>query len=158
VPFSKTRIAGSGFTVFTWNGTQLGLMQTLQDTAPAPVAGAQPIQPIDQQYPIEIVNAAAFGPGSLRLTFFETWNQNVWNQLPGFAAAQSLADVFNTQLQLGLMTCRKIIKVPSPVGSYRTKVYNNVVITDVDDGETVQISSMNIPKSITAMYTSFSVV
>ena len=70
---SKTRIGGSGFTTMTFRGTRLAYLQTFQDTPPQPVAGAQVVQPIDEETPLEIVTAMAAGAGTLRLSFYEIW-------------------------------------------------------------------------------------
>lgn len=158
MPQSKVRVGGSGLTVFSWGGSgaALAYLQTIQDTAPTPVAQAVPVQSITDPYPSEIVTARAVGAGTLRLTFYELWNQSVWESLPGFSGAHSLLDVLTRQLSLGSISCRKIIKTPS--GSPRTKVYHNCVIVDVDDGEQINIGTMVMPKGITVMYTNYSMV
>lgn len=156
MPETKVRIAGSGLTVFSWGSTTLAYCQTIAETAPTPVAQAVPIQSITDETPIEIVTARAVGAGTLRLTMYETWNASVWEQLPGMHGAHTLLDVFKRQISLGSVTCRKIIKTPN--GKPRTKVYQNCVIVDVDDGEQINIASMVMPKGFTIMYTKYTVV
>jgi hypothetical protein len=151
MPESKVRIGGSGLTVFSFGSKSLAYLQTIQDTAPTPVAQAVPVQSITDEVPSEIVTARAVGAGTLRLTFYETWNVSVWQQLPGFGNATSLLDVLKTQLGLGSITCRKIIKTPT--GAPRTKVYHGCMIVDVDDGEQINIATMVLPKGLTIMYT-----
>lgn len=155
---SRTRIGGSGWTTFSFRGTRLAWLQTLQDTAPAPVAQAQAVQPLDAQRPVEIVTARAVGPGTLRLTIFELWNANVWQQLPGLGNARNLLEIFQTQVGLGNISCRKIIRKPPPQAGFRTKNYIGCVITDVDDGETINIGTMTLPKGITIMYSNVSYI
>lgn len=149
---SVVRIGGSGFTVMTWRGTQLAYLQTLQDSPPQPVAQAQAIQPIDEPTPIEIVTAQAVGAGTLKLTFYELWNVPVWDMLPGLEGTGNLLEVLQRQVQLGEITCRKVIKTPN--GAYRTYVYNGCVIVDIDQGESINIGTMSLPKTITLQYTS----
>lgn len=153
---SKVRVGGSGFTTMTWRGTRLAYLQTLQDTPPQPVAGAQTVQPIDEPVPLEIVTAHAVGPGTLRMTFFELWNTPVWSQLPGLEGTDTLLDVLRRQIQLGEISCRKLIR--SPGGIMRAKVYHNMVVTDIDEGEQVLINTMSLPKTMTMQYTHSSVV
>ena len=153
---SQTRVAGSGWTSISWQGTTLAWAQTVQDTAPAPVAAAQAIQPLDQEHPVEIVTARAVGAGTLRLTLFELWNGPVWQQLPGLSTAKTLLDVLKTQVTLGNVSCRKTIRLPS--GGFRVKVYYNCVITDADDGETINIGTLVLPKNVTMMYTYYSMI
>lgn len=151
MPQSKVRIGGSGFTVMQWQGTRLAYLQNINDTAPRPVATAEAIQPIDEEHPIEIVTPQAVGPGTLSLQFYELWNAPVWATLPGFEGTNNLLDVLKRQVQMGAITCRKIIKNPN--GTYRTRVYHNCVIVDFDESETVNIGTMTLPKSIRIQYT-----
>ncbi|WP_267716794.1 hypothetical protein [Streptomyces sp. CoH17] len=153
---SQTRVGGGGWTTFSWRGTRLAWMQVLQDNSPTPVASAQPVQPLDAETPIEIVTPRAVGPGTLRLTNFELWNKQVWQQLPGLEKANGILDVFKTQVNLGNISCRKIIKRPS--GGYKTKVMYGCTIVDVDDSETINLGTMLLPKGITVMYTDFNYV
>jgi hypothetical protein len=153
---SKTRIGGSGFTSMSWRGTPLAYLQTLQDTPPQPVAGAQVVQPIDQPRPLEIVTAMAVGAGTLRLTFYELWNTYVWAQLPGLEGTNNLLEVLQRQVSLGEISCRKLIASPS--GITRARVYHGCVLTDIDEGEQITIGTMTLPKTITLQYTLTTVV
>lgn len=147
---SKTRVGGSGYTSMTWRGQRLAYLQTLQDTPPQPVAGAQVVQPIDEETPLEIVTAVAVGAGTLRLTFYELWNEPVWAGLPGLEGTNNLLEVLKRQIQLGEISCRKLIKSPS--GVTRARVFHGCVLTDIDEGEQINIGTMTIPKTITLQY------
>jgi hypothetical protein len=140
----------------TWRGTRLAYLQTLQDTPPQPVAGAQVVQPIDEPNPLEIVTALAVGAGTLRLTFYELWNVPVWAGLPGLEGTNTLLEVLQRQIQLGEISCRKLIKSPS--GITRARVYHSCVLTDIDEGEQVNIGSMTLPKTITMQYIKTTIV
>ena len=153
---SKTRIGGSGFTTMTWRGTRLAYLQTLQDTPPQPVAGAQVVQPIDEEVPLEIVTAMAVGAGTLRLTFYELWNLPVWSALPGLEGTFNLLEVFKRQIQLGDIACRKLIR--SPMGITRARVFHGCCVTDIDEGEQVNIGTMTLPKTLTLQYLKTTVV
>lgn len=148
---SKTRIAGSGFTTMAFRGQRLAYLQTMQDTPPQPVAAAQVVQAIDDPYPQEIVTALAVGAGTLRLTFFELWNEPVWAKLPGLEQTNNLLEVLQRQIQLGDVSCRKLIRSPG-TGIIRARLYLGCVLTDVDEGEQVNIGSMTLPKTITMQY------
>src|ERR1700761_7519569 len=137
---SVTRIGGSGFTTMMWNGQRLAYLQVMQDTPPAPVANAQAVQPIDESVPLEIVTAMAVGVGTLRCTFYELWNYPVWSMLPGLQGTYSLIAVLKAQIAMGAITMQKVIKSPS--GIMRARVYHNVVIVDIDEGENVNIGTM----------------
>lgn len=148
---SRVRIGGSGYTVMTWRGNTLAYLQQIGDTAPTAVARAEEIQPIDEPHPLEIVTAQAVTGGTLRLRFFELWNAPVWASLPGMEGTHTLIDVLRRQLSLGEITMQKIIKNPN--GSYRVRVYHGCVIEDIDENESVEISSMTVPKTISIRYT-----
>lgn len=154
---SKTRIGGSGFTTMTFRGTRLAYLQTLQDTPPQPVAGAQVVQAIDDEVPSEIVTAQAVGAGSIRLTFYELWNQPVWSTLPGLEGTNNLLDVLKRQVNMGEVTCRKLIRSPG-TNITRARVYHGCVITDIDEGEQINIGTMTLPKTITMQYIRTTVV
>jgi hypothetical protein len=134
----------------TWNGTRLAYLQVMQDTPPTPVATAQAVQPIDESVPLEIVTAMAVGVGTIRCTFYELWNAPVWATLPGLQGTWNLLDVLKRQISLGTVTMSKIIKSPS--GIMRAKVFHNVVVTDIDEGENVNIGTMTLPKTLTFQY------
>lgn len=147
---SVTRIGGSGFTTIMWNGRRLAYLQVMQDTPPAPVAQAQAVQPMDEPVPLEIVTAQAVGVGTIRCTFYELWNEPVWSMLPGLQNTANLLQVLQAQLRMGTVTMQKVIKAPN--GFMRSKVYHNVVITDIDEGENINIGTMTLPKTLTMQY------
>lgn len=147
---SVTRIGGSGFTTMMWNGSRLAYLQVMAETPPAPVATAQAVQPIDESVPLEIVTAMAVGVGTLKCTFYELWNEPVWQMLPGLEGTINLLAVLKQQISLGTVTMQKVIQ--SPTGIMRSKVFHNVVITDIDEGESVNIGTMTLPKTMTFQY------
>lgn len=147
---SKVRIGGSGLTTMLFQNLRLAYLQVMQDTPPTPVAQAQGIQPIDESVPLEIVTALAVGVGTLRCTFYELWNEPVWSTLPGLEGTANLLDVLKRQVTLGTITMQKVIKSPS--GFMRARVYHNVVITDIDEGENINIGTMSLPKTLTFQY------
>lgn len=153
---SKTRIGGSGFTTMTFRGTRLAYMQTLQDTPPQPVAGAQVVQAIDEAVPQEIVTSMAVGAGTMRMTFYELWNEPVWSGLPGLESTNTLLEVLQRQVQLGEVRCTKLIRSPS--GIFRVRNYHGCVLTDIDEGEQINIGTMTIPKTLTMQYIKTTIV
>lgn len=147
---SKVRIGGSGLTTMLFQNIRLAYLQVMQDTPPTPVATAQGIQPIDESVPLEIVTALAVGVGTLRCTFYELWNEPVWATLPGLEGTSNLLDVLKRQVTMGTITMQKVIKSPS--GFMRARVYHNVVVTDIDEGENINIGTMSLPKTLTFQY------
>ena len=134
-----------------WQGQRLAYLQVMQDTPPTPVATAQAVQPIDEPVPLEIVTAMAVGVGTLRVTFYELWNVPVWAELPGLEGTNNLLEVLKRQIQLGTITMQKIVKSPGS-GIMRARVYHNCSVTDIDEGENINIGTMTLPKTLTVQY------
>lgn len=176
----RTRVGGSAFTVFTWANNVIGFGQQIATVSPTPVgAGATPIQPMDSPYAIEIITPAAQTIGTITVQLKELYNQKVWEQLAGLAGSPDLVNIFIRVAAFGLTSqgggiqVAKIIRPPLLQGITPTnplspsaltkiqagnqaygEIYNNVVITNVQDGETIDISTMDINKTITMAYTS----
>lgn len=140
----------------TFRGTRLAYLQTLQDTPPQPVAGAQVVQAIDEAVPQEIVTSLAVGAGTMRMTFYELWNEPVWSRLPGLEQTNTLLEVLQRQVQLGEVRCTKLIRSPS--GIFRVRNYHGCVLTDIDEGEQVNIGTMTLPKTLTMQYIKTTIV
>lgn len=75
------RVGGSGFTAFWWMGQVIGFAQAVANQSPQPVAAPVAIQPLDQQYPLQILVPAAVGPGTLQVQLFEMYNAKVWDEI-----------------------------------------------------------------------------
>jgi hypothetical protein len=166
------RVGGSGFTAFQWKGHVIGFAQSVEHTGPQPVAPPSPIQPLDQQYPMQILVPAAIGAGTLRVQLFEMYNRKVWDQImkitdtldPSSAGAR---DVYNDLSEIFLrlsalanpITCTKIVYPPGtgvrggPGVRHYADVYHNCMVTDIRDDEIIEIGTMEVIKNMTIMYT-----
>lgn len=142
---------GGGYTAFTFRSKPLAYVDVIADQAPQPVANPEPVQPLDARHPIEIAFPVAHGPGTLTLTIREQWGEDVWEQLPGYQGTTDIIDIFQRNINQGSIQCQKIIRMPN--GRVRSVIYHGVVVTNVDDSETVDIRTMTLPKRITLMYT-----
>lgn len=166
----KFRVGGSGFTVFKWQPLKgdskvIAFARQVSHTSPAPVGpGPVPIQPLDARRPVEIITPAAISMGELVLELYELYNQRVWEQLSIIANSRDLAQIFrkvaNTGHEINLV---KVIKPPkgvsksgtnaSPQASHYQEVYHNAVITNVLDGEVIDVGTMEVLKQISVGYT-----
>jgi hypothetical protein len=146
----RFRVVGSGFTIFTYGGSQVNYCQEIQDRPPDPVAPPQAIQPIDETHPIEIAFPRAAGAGMLTLTIIDQWNLEVWRQFPGYSTGviNDIVDILTRSAQIGGV---KLIKNPN--GGTRAVNYHGAVITNVDMSEDVRIESMTVGKMVQIMYT-----
>jgi hypothetical protein len=158
----RYRVGGSGFTVFVWDNQPIGSARQIVHQSPQPVGpGPVPIHPLDAARPLEIITPRAVGMGTLVLEFYEIYGEKVWQRLRTFAGNQAgrnirdLADVFrvvsDTPKPIDLI---KVVRPPkgSNVPAYMEQ-YHNCVITNVADGETIEVGTMEILKQITVAYT-----
>lgn len=159
---NRTRQGGSGFTSFFWNQQPIAFCRQLAHTPPTPVGpGPTPIQPLDEPYPIDIITPAAQTVGTLQLELYELYNRKVWDQLSIIAGS---IDIVNIMIKVAASaTPIQIVKVIQPptlggtvggtgLGKY-FDIFHNCVITSVEDGETIEIGTMEITKRIQVMYT-----
>ncbi len=170
------RTGGSGFTVFWWDGHPIGFAQAVGHTAPQPVAAPIAAQPMDQQYPMQIITPAAQGPGTLQLEMFELFNEKIWDTLmlvtdtntrsqDGFQAGSIYHDLTQIFLRLAAIgrpiSCYKLIYPPyvgvrggnpnaKPIYADQ---YFNCAITDIRDDERIEIGTITVIKNLTIQYT-----
>lgn len=83
---NRVRIAGAGFTLFTYGGQPITFCEQVQHQSPRPVAQFSAIQPMDEPYPVEILTPPAAGPGQLTLNMFELFGSGghaskAWDRL-----------------------------------------------------------------------------
>lgn len=180
----RTRVGGSAFTVFTWQNQVIGFGQQIATVSPTPVgAGATPIQPMDSPYAIEIITPAAQTIGTITMQLKELYGQKVWEELAGLSGASDLVNIFIRMAAFGLnsqgggIQVSKIIRPPllqgitptNPLSSSALnqiaagngaygEIYNNAIITNVQDGETIDIGTMDVNKQITIAYTSITLI
>lgn len=150
---TQSRVTGSNFTTFRWNGNPIAYLAEFRDSGQAPVAGPEPIHPLGSPHPVEVAVSNALGIGNLSFVVTELWNKPVWQHLSGLASAQNILDVWTLFRSMkDEVTCQMVIRNPNS-NVWRTKTFHGVVITAIDDSEAVTIGGMTIDRSIAAMYT-----
>lgn len=150
---SKVRVAGTGYTYLTYKGKRIERLRNFNDSGQSPVASAEPIQGIGDDYPTEIAFPAAIGAGQLTFTTYELWEKGMWQDIFNgrFDGTNDLLELFKSQLKLGDIQIQKVIKGPN--GKGRVITYDGVVVVNATDAESVQLSTMTHPKTVTCMYT-----
>lgn len=153
----QVRVTGSNYTTFRFGGKTLAYLQIVADSGQRAFGGTggqgyEFIHPLGSRTPTEIAVSRVLGGGTLLLTFVETWNAAVWEQLPGLAGTTDIVEIFERLSRTPqYMTATKIITTPS--GTRRGKTYHRVTIVDIDDGETITVGGMSIPKTVLVAYT-----
>lgn len=155
---ARTRVGGSGFTAFFWQTQPIGFCRQIAHTSPTPVGpGPTPIHPLDEPYPIEIITPAAQNIGSLTLELYELYNHKVWDALSLVAGSIDLVNIFITISEnKDPIQVVKYIQPPKIRGIAATPYaerFHNCVITNVEDGETIEVGTMEVTKRITVAYT-----
>ncbi len=170
MPQTNTRIVGSGFTAFFWQNQPIAFLDDVTDSGQQPITQYQAVTPLGASYPVEFALPRVRQEGTLQFTIRELWNQWVWWALgqqtastitPGtgqgtFTGTYNIVDVYNAQANTPTpINCYTIIKIPSVTGGqggYRGWQYNNVVLTQIDDREQIQIGSLTMPRTLQAVY------
>lgn len=143
---------GSSYTTFRYSGANIAYLQSVRDSGQSFVVQAQAVQPLGNIYPAEIVAPRALGAGTIALSITELWHHEIWEQLAGLAGTTDLVQIVNRLAgQNQAVSCTKIITPPS--GPKYGKTYHGCVITDIQDGENFDITTLTMPKQISVMYT-----
>lgn len=153
MPQTKVRVVGSSFTTFRWRGKDIAFLDGMQDSGQQPIAPPDVIHPLDKKYPVEFATARAMSEGTLTFTVRELWNMPVWQHFAGLEQAKDIIDIWERMsADPTSITCQTIIKPPQG-NVWRVKTYHNVMISAVDDSEQIQIGTLSVARSVTALYT-----
>src|SRR3954466_1303293 len=154
---ARGRVGGSGFTAFYWDSQPIGFCRELAHTSGTPVGpGPTPLQPLDEPYPIDILTPAAMTIGTLSLELYELYNHKVWDQLRWISGELDLVNVFLAMAEHGPVQIVKVVRSPVLAGAVRREyadIFHGCVITNVEDGERIEIGTMEITKRLTVAYT-----
>lgn len=155
---NRVRVGGSGFTYFSWMNQIIAFARQVSHTSPEPVGpGPVAIQPLNAKRPIQVITPGAAGMGTLVVELYELYGAQVWEQLIGLSGTLDLVEIFQAVAAMANpISMSKTIVPPVLQGvhfpSY-SEVYHNCVITNVANGETIEVGTMEIRKQITVAYT-----
>lgn len=160
----RARVGGSAFTVFTWNSNPILYARQISHQSPTPVGpGTTPIHPMDTPYPIELITPQALTMGTLTLELYELYGSNVWERLDATLGRKSgegpvdLAGIFQSMAaRSDPVRIVKYIRPPKLSGAQHhayTEEYHNCVISQVMDGETIEVGTMEVLKTMVVNYT-----
>jgi hypothetical protein len=160
---TKARVVGSGYTVLSYNASPIAYCEGWEDSGQRAFSDVgqayQFIQPIGAEHPVEIATSRVISGGTIMITIRELWSQPVWWQLAGLAGTWNMVDIFNAlAANPNYVTASMIIKPPgteSTPSAWRGKVYQNVTVVDINDGETITVGALAVTKGITGAYTHY---
>lgn len=161
MPNGQVRVVGSGYTAFLYKGQIIAFCEGVEDSGQKAFSDlGQPFQfvhPLGQPHPVEIATSRVLQGGTLILTIRELWNAPVWQQLPGLAGTNNINDVFAAlAADPAYISCQEIIMPPGTEenpAAWRGKTYQNCVIVDIQDGDTVTVGALAVTKAVTIAYT-----
>lgn len=113
---------------------------------------------MDEPYPIEVITPAAQNIGTLTLELYELYNHKVWDALADIAGEIDLVNIFIKIAEIGEdIQVVKLITPPTKLRGIQMDPYaerfHRCVITNVEDGETIEVGTMEVTKRITVAYT-----
>lgn len=168
---TQSRIVGSGFTAFYFQHQLIAFLDDINDSGQAPIVQYQAVTPLGAEHPVEFALPRVRAEGTLQFTIRELWNQPVWWQLGQktsntsaqgaqgtgtYEGTWNIVDVYNAQANTPTpIVCATVITIPGANGQpagYRGWVYNNFVLTQIDDREQVQIGSLTMPRTLQGVY------
>lgn len=160
---TKARVVGSGYTVLSYNKSPIAYCEGWEDSGQRAFSDVgQPyqfIQPIGWEHPAEIATSRVISGGTIMITIRELWSQPVWWQLAGLAGTWNMVDIFKALARdPNYVTASMVIKPPGTENQpsrWRGKVYQNVTVVDINDGETVTVGALAVTKGITVAYTHY---
>ena len=158
---TNVRVVGSGYTVISYNHKPIAFCEGWEDSGQRAFSDiGQPfqfIQPIGAEHPVEIATSRVLAGGTIMVTIRELWNAPIWWQLAGLAGTFNIVDVFRALAQNPqYVTASLIIKPPGTAnqsGRWRGKLYQNVQVVDINDGDTITVGALAVTKGVTLAYT-----
>lgn len=157
----RARVGGSGFTTLQWKddaGTHLiGYVENVTINPVQPVAPPQVIQPLNAQRPLEIITPGAHREGTITLTLTELYDKAIWQRMASLAKSQDIIDIMRTVAAMDNgVTMTKTIRpgYRQDGQGFYSETYFNIVVASVEDsGETIDITTMRVDKTMSLMYT-----
>lgn len=161
MPAGKVRVTGSGYSTFVYAGKPIAFLNSVEDSGQRAWSDkGQPyafIQPLGARTPVEIATSRVLGGATLQLTIQELWNQAHWEQMAGMAGTNNIVEIFERlSRSANYVTAQTIIKPPgteSTPSKWRGKIYHNVTIVDIADGDTLTVGGLDVAKPVVCAYT-----
>lgn len=161
MPSGKARVTGSGYSTFTYGGKAIAFLLSVEDSGQRAWSDKGQaysfIQPLGSRTPTEIATSRVLTGGTLQMTIQELWSSAIWEQLVGLTGTNNIVDIFDRLAgTANYVTAQTIIKPPgtaSTPSKWRGKIYHNVTIVDIADGDTITVGGLDVSKPIVAAYT-----
>ena len=151
---TKTRIVGSNFTTFVYNGQQIAWCDSVVDSGQKAFDRAyEAIYPLGHYHPVEFATTRVLGEGTLTMRVRELWNAPAWTQLQGLAGTNNIVEIMQAVAASPTPISAQMIIKPAGSSTWRGWTYHNIAITDVTQGEDIALGTLTMPRTVTAAYT-----
>ena len=179
MPSTRVRVPGGGNTYFqigkTGDGYRVDFLANYQDNMGQVVGQTTEIHPIGYRYPVEIATGYAQHAGRLTLTVYALWGEDGWVSAFKYQAGTTnqidsgsyvwgdagdpidLVHVLEAQRKLASPLVVKKFELGADGTTARIKTYNNAIITNIQQNESVRIDTMTVESQIEFMYTDFTI-
>lgn len=153
MPFTKSRIVGSGFSTLSYRGQPIAFLASFNDGGQKVLGGTEAVWTLGDKFATEIAAGRVLDIGSLSITIRELWNGPVWQQLSGLENANDIIDVYDAlAADPTEVTCQMLIKPPGGA-VWRGKIYHSCVVVAIDDTEQVTLDALTVARRIDLAYT-----
>jgi hypothetical protein len=161
MPAGKVRVTGSGYSTFVYAGKPIAFLIGMEDSGQRAWSDRGEayafIHPMGARTPVEIATSRVLSGGTLQITIQELWNQAHWEQMAGLTGTSNIVEIFDRLArQANYVTAQTIIKPPgteSTPSKWRGKIYHNVTIVGIADGDTLTVGGLDVSKPVVAAYT-----
>jgi len=175
-PTTRPAIGGSGVTVMRWHPYNtvgkknvpvggggdakphlIAFCRVVSITEPPAVAPPTAVQPLNEIRPTEIVTAGAQTNGTIDLTLYQLYNQQVWQRLAGLGNTTDITDVLRTIDQWGHLVITRYVQPPVPIGgTYPATAYQwdyqGCKLASIGDDMPIDVTTMVLEKDLTFWY------
>lgn len=152
---TKTRIVGSNFTTFVFNGQPIAWCDQVTDSGQKAGVGQayEAIFPLGYYHPVEFATTRVLSEGTLMMRVRELWNAPAWTQLQGLANTNNIVEIMQAVASSPTPISAQMIIKPAGSSTWRGWTYHNIVVTDVQQGESIALGNLTMPRDVTAAYT-----
>jgi hypothetical protein len=150
---TKSRIVGSNFTVFQYQGNAMAWLNTVTDTGQHPMSGTgfEIITPLGATHPQDIATQRVRGAGTLSAQVRELWTAPAWQQFSNLKTTWTLITIWQHLSQTGAVTCSMVIKTPG-ASTTRGWNYQTCTVTGVTTGENITLAGLTMTRKVTITY------
>jgi hypothetical protein len=166
-----SRVVGGAYTVLSWlpagtgaAGSTIARLDGFNDSGQQIQAssggnGYEAVTPLGSYFPAEFALGTVMGEGQLQIHLRELWNSWAWEALG--LTGNNISDIMSYQAgNSSPIVASMTIVAPQGRGvnkPVRTKQWFDLTVVRIDDSETVTVGALTMPRTMTCVYTHYTV-